>query len=518
MTVPAIAPANPQSLLNRQTRERTKDTLATVEVVDVLVIGGGVTGCGVALDAASRGLSVALVEAHDLAFGTSRWSSKMVHGGLRYLAKGDIGVAWESATERALISQYIAPHLVHPFVQVIPFQRGDDFATRAATRAGLQAGDVLRRASRLPTRYLPAPRMINPDVAFQLVPGLPQGRIESAMTGWDCRLEDDARFVTALARTAAAHGAHILTHARATELTQDGARVRDELDGSVLEIAARNVINATGVWAGTIDPDVAITASRGTHLVVRSERLGMPVGALTYPVPGHFGRFVFAIPQFNGLTYIGLTDEPAPGPIPDVPTAPEGDIDWILDVINLGLQRQLERADVVGTYAGLRPLVTSPDADLDAPTADVSRRHLVRGGAGRLITVTGGKLTTYRRMAQDAVDLVTDRTCVTPRLPVVGFGASSSDAPRRLRRRFGSESGALMRLADGDASLLAPLAAGAVPILGVEVLWSVLAEGAMTYEDVVERRLRISMVPSDEAAAREEIEQLIDRAAGRLPG
>lgn len=511
MTPPVIAPGESLSLLNASQRARALDSLADGPPVDLLVVGGGVTGCGVALDAASRGMSVALIEAHDLAFGTSRWSSKMVHGGLRYLAKGDIAVAWESAVERERISQHIAPHLVHPFVQVIPFTNSDSLPGRTITRSGMRAGDVLRRATGVSSGYLPAPRLVNPDIAHRLIPGLLPRAVDSAATAWDCRLEDDARFVVALARTAAAYGAQICTHTRALSVDASGAHARDELTGSEFQIRALNVINATGVWAGTVDKNVTVTASRGTHVVVRSQRLGMPTGALTLPVPDHFGRFVFAIPQFNGLTYIGLTDEPVPGDIPDVPVAPSTDVQWILDVINLGLANPLTEEDVVGTYAGLRPLVSDPNSTSDESTADISRRHLVTGQRGELITVTGGKLTTYRQMAQDAVDRISDVPCRTATLPLVGFGAGTPDGlPRRLTRRFGSEASILAGLNDSDPDLLKPLGDGTVRALRAEVLWASMAEGAITYADVAERRLRVSMAPADEEAVRAEIVELMD--------
>ncbi len=521
MTRSAIRPGDPMSMLNRNRRARDRDQLLSGAEVDVLVVGGGATGVGVALDAATRGLSVALIEAHDYAFGTSRWSSKMIHGGLRYLAKGDVGVAWESASERAVIGKTIAPYLVHPFAQLIPIFDSTESKDSVTTRLGMHAGDALRRASRLPSAALPRPTRISAREARALVPGLPTQGLAGADIGWDFQLEDDARFVLTIARTAAAYGALMLTATKAVQLDAHGADVVDQVDGREYRIQARNVINATGVWAGTLDAHVELTPSRGTHVIVRAERLGNPQASLTIPVPGSFGRFVFAIPQFNGLVYIGLTDVAADGPIPDVPQADPEEIDWILGVISLGLETPLTRSDVVGTYSGLRPLVKAVDthnesADGDdtteTNTADISRRHLITGGPGEVITITGGKLTTYRRMAQDAVDLITNRPCVTTTTPLVGVGPLPTDSgiPARLMRRFGSEAGLVASLAEHDAHLLEPVSTAATTdVLGVEIVWAQLAEGALTYDDIVSRRTRISLVPADEAALRPAVESLV---------
>lgn len=506
-----IRPGDPMSLLTAARRRRERDELANGHVVDVLVIGGGVTGVGVALDAASRGLDVALIEAHDYAFGTSRWSSKMVHGGLRYLATGKVGVAWESAVERAGISQHIAPHLVHPFAQLVPIFDSTTRKDLAITRAGLTAGDVLRRASRLPSSRLPGPSRINAARVRELVPAVETTGLKGAFVSWDFKLEDDARLVVSIARTAAAYGAKMITRARATSISADGAVVTDEVDGGQFEVRARNVINATGVWAGTLDPHVELTPSRGTHLVLPAAALGRPRASLTVPVPGHFGRFVFTIPQFDDLVYVGLTDVPAPGPIPDVPTPDAEEIDWILDVFNRSLSKAITRDDVIGTFAGLRPLAADPVSS--DSTADISRHHLITGGAGEVITVTGGKLTTYRRMAQDAVDKISDVECQTHRIALVGAGPPPVDPaiPHRLVRRFGSEASLIAGLADHDASLLQPLSPdNHSRVLGVEVLWAQQAEGALDIEDVVERRTRISLVPDDLAMVKETVSALLE--------
>lgn len=507
-----IRPAEPATLLTAQRRQRELDRLASGTRVDVLVVGGGVTGTGVALDAASRGLSVALIEAHDLAFGTSRWSSKLVHGGLRYLASGQVGVAWESAVERARIMSRIAPHLAHPMAQLIPIMDDTTLLERRLAASGFRAGDVLRRATGLGNHLLPAPRRLSAAEAARLVPALAGPRLRGGLLGWDGQLEDDARLVVALARTAAAYGAMILPRCRAERIHPDGAAVTDQLSGDTVEIRARDVINATGVWAGDLDHRVHLQPSLGSHVVLRAETLGSPTAALTVGVPGHVGRFVFALPQPNGLVYVGLTDEVLEGPIPDRPTAPEADIEWILGILSRPLGRRLTSADAVGSYAGVRPLVAASGA-----SSDISRRHIVIGKPGEVITVTGGKLTTYRRMAQDAVDRISSAPCRTASLPLVGAGhtAAISGLPSRLVRRFGTEATAVAALAHRRPELLTPLASvdgRAVDVVGVELLWGIQAEGALRLEDLLERRTRVSLVPEDLAAVKPAAQAVVGAA------
>lgn len=516
---PTLAPGDPMTLLTAERRLRERQSLIDGEVVDVLVVGGGVTGAGVALDAATRGLSVALIEGHDLAFGTSRWSSKMVHGGLRYLAKGDVGVAWESAVERAHIGKVIAPHLVHPFCQLIPIFDDSDKKDRLAGFAGWRAGDVLRRASGLSGKVLPPPRRISAAKAIGLVPDIKRDGLKCAYIGYDFQLEDDARLVLAIARTAAAYGAKILTRTKAVQLHPQGASVQDTVDGATYDIRARNVINATGVWADQLDSRIELSPSRGTHLVLRSETLGHPSAALTVGVPGHFGRYVFAIPQFDKLVYVALTDVPAAKPIPDIPTPDPDEIQWILDVLNTGLGRNLTKSDVVGTFSGLRPLVGSPEQTGES-TADVSRKHLVKGNRGEVITVVGGKLTTYRQMAEDAVDRITDRECQTTKVPLIGAGPAAPDPsiPARLLRRFGTEARLVAELANDNPDLLEPLAPDtAFDLRGVEVLWSRQAELVLGTDDFTSRRTRLSLIPEDEAKLLPQINHLLQPTARQSP-
>ncbi|MCW2681564.1 MAG: dependent oxidoreductase, partial [Frankiales bacterium] len=310
-------------------RDRDLEVLAGT-TVDVLVVGGGVTGCGTALDAASRGLSVALVEKSDLAHGTSRWSSKLVHGGLRYLASGDVGLALESARERGTLMTTTAPHLVRPLPMVVPL--GDDISPRDGLLfdAGHRVGDVLRKVARTPRGVLPGPRRISATEALRLLPKVKRSGLRGALLGWDGQLEDDARLVVALARTAASYGARVVTYATALQADGTGATVRDERTGETVRIRARAVVNATGAWADGLAPETRLRPSKGVHVVLSAARLGHPAASMTVPVPGQPNRYVFALPHPDGIVHVGLTDDPLDGPVPDVPRADESEIAFLL--------------------------------------------------------------------------------------------------------------------------------------------------------------------------------------------
>jgi glycerol-3-phosphate dehydrogenase len=480
--------------LTRERRARELDALTSLRI-DLLVVGGGVTGCGVALDAASRGLSVALVEKSDLAHGTSRWSSKLVHGGLRYLATGDVGLAYESARERDVLLRRTAPHLVRPLPMVLPLGADTGRRDGLLVDAAHHTGDLLRLLAGTPRDALPRPRRLGVTETARLVPAVRRTGLRGGLLNWDGQLEDDARLVLALARTAASYGARILT--RVTALDAGGA-VRDELTGATLQLRPRAVVNATGVWAAGLSPATWLRPSKGVHIVLPAAVLGHPTAALTVAVPGESNRYVFALPHPDGIVHVGLTDDPLDGPLPDVPTATEAEIGFLLDTLSGGLERPLTRSDVVGSFAGMRPLL----AGVEGRTADLSRRHAVVQETDGLWTVLGGKLTTYRRMAQDTVDRLTDLPCRTRTLPLVGaVGAAAPGVPARLVRRYGSEAGDVAALAAGDPSLLRPVAPG-VPVLGVELAWGVVAEGALTAADLLERRTRVSFVDSWHEACR----------------
>jgi len=476
--------STPSSALN-VARRRTDLTLAADERTDVLVIGGGITGAGVALDAASRGLSVTLIEAEDLAFGTSRFSSKLVHGGLRYLATGDVATAKESARERHLLMTTIAPHLIRPLGQLLPFSRGVTLRQRVAGAAGMGLGDLLRMRARTPRAVLPAPRFVSARVAARLAPALDSRGLRGGMLSYDGQLVDDARLVATVARTAAARGARILTRVRAVALRGDGATAEDVLTGERFEIAARSVINATGVWAGSLDEAIRVRPSRGTHIVLDAADLGSPTAALTIPHEGSISRYVFALPQAHGRVIVGLTDEDAPGAVPRVaqPTGPE--IEFLLRSLNRVITTPIRRDQVRGAFAGLRPLV---DSGSDA-TADVSRRHLVAVSDAGFVTVLGGKLTTYRRMAEDAVDLAS---------VVHGLQA----APSRT---------AALRLVGRDVPTTTEVLDDATGLTRAEVEFAVRVEGAVTAEDVLDRRTRVGLVDADRDRCLPAVEAVVAR-------
>jgi glycerol-3-phosphate dehydrogenase len=484
--------------LNAARRSAEVEALAAGEPVDVVVVGGGITGAGVALDAASRGLSVALLERRDLAHGTSRWSSKLVHGGLRYLAHGDVGLAWECAVERAALMRTIAPHLVRPLPHLIPLDAAMGHGAATVTLAGLWAGDALRGAAGTSRRALPRARRVSALEARRLAPALREPGLRGALLSWDGQLEDDARLVVAVARTAASHGARILTYSEVTGVRAGGVDAVDGLTGASFAVRGRHVVLAAGVWSGALTSAVSLRPSRGSHVLVGAERIGNPRATVNVPVPGERGRWVFAVPRPDGLVAIGLTDVPAPGPVDD-PRPDPAEEAGLLARASAALEVPLTADDIAGRYAGLRPLALAGEAGSIGATADLSRRHVVaedpETGA---VAIVGGKLTTYRRMAQDVVDRLTDRPCRTRRLPLVG--AAPRDrlravaAPERLVRRYGTEASAVVALADGRPELLEPVAPG-VPVCGAELLWAARHELALTREDLADRRTRAGLVP-----------------------
>jgi glycerol-3-phosphate dehydrogenase len=410
----------------------------------------------------------------------------------------------------------IAPHLITAMPQLTPsFGRLPQPET-GVLELGVRIGDAMRAAAGTSHRRLPRMRRIGAEEARQWVPALTGARLRGGILSWDGRLEDDARLVVALARTAAAHGAQILTYAEATRITGDGATARDALTGERFEIRARQVINATGVWAGTLVDGVELRPSKGSHLLVPAGRLGYPRALLHVAIPGHFGRFVFAGPRPDGLVLVGLTDDPHDSTVPeDAPQVTPDEEAFLLETVSRAFDRELTSDDVVGRYAGLRPLIDGGDG----ATADVSREHaVIEDAATGAVTVVGGKLTTYRQMAQDAVDAIAARAgvragpCVTATLPLVGaqpYGTPPAGGlPPRLVRRFGSEAADIAALASDRPELLEPVAPG-VPILGVELLAAVEREGALTAADVLEIRTRAALVPAWLEAAATALERIV---------
>jgi glycerol-3-phosphate dehydrogenase len=496
------APMN--TALNAARRTADLAALAAKGSVDVVVIGGGITGAGIALDAASRGLSVVLVEKHDLAFGTSRWSSKLVHGGLRYLASGNIGIARRSAAERGILMSRNAPHLVKAMPQLVPLLPSMSRGQRALVRVGFGAGDMLRVLAGTKSSVLPRPRRISAQDAIAMAPTIRRDGLDGALLAYDGQLIDDARLVVAVARTAAQHGATILTRVAAAQATGSSVRLTDTLTGENLDLKARAVINATGVWAAEVDPSIRLRPSRGTHLVFDAALFGNPTAALTIPIPGETNRFVFAMPEQLGRIYLGLTDEESPGPIPDVPEPTPEEVTFLLDTVNTALQTALSTADVTGAYAGLRPLIDAGEGR----TSDLSRDHAVLESESGMFSIVGGKLTEYRHMAQDVLDRaiagrgLSAGPCRTTNLPLVG-AASNSPAPQRspaalpdsLVARYGAESLAVVAAAR-CARPLDPVAEG-IDVTRAEFEFAVTHEGAMDAGDILDRRTRIGLVAAD---------------------
>jgi glycerol-3-phosphate dehydrogenase len=479
--------------------------------LQVLVVGGGVVGAGVALDAATRGLSVGLVEARDFASGTSSRSSKLIHGGLRYLEQLNFGLVREALTERALLMQRIAPHLIRPVSFLFPFNHYG--WERAYVGVGVGMYDALGVA-RGQVRGLPLHRQLTRRQALRLAPALRRSALTGALVYWDAQV-DDARYVVDLLRTAAGFGAVVASRTQVTGLMREGERVTgvravDLETGDELDIRAQQVVNATGVWTDEIQAMVGgrgsinVRASKGVHLVVPRDRIQSSTGIiLRTPV-----SVLFVIP-WGRHWIIGTTDTDW-ALSKDHPAASRTDIDYVLDQVNRVLAVPLSRDDVEGVYAGLRPLLAG-ESDT---TSKLSREHTVAHPVPGLVMIAGGKYTTYRLMARDAVDAVAHgldgkvAPSCTDQIPLAGadgFQAlwNSRQAIARssglhvariehLLRRYGSLTGELLEMIAADPGLARPLA-GAEDYLRVEAVYAVTHEGARHLEDVMTRRTHISI-------------------------
>ena len=484
---------------------------------DVLVIGGGITGCGVALDAASRGLRTALVERDDFASGTSSKSSKMIHGGLRYLQNGDVRLVYEALRERQRLLRN-APHLVKVLPFLIPMFGTDGVIHPKLARAlgsAMWMYDLTggARIGRLHKR-------ISAEETLAHMPTLPPDRVAASYLYYDAQA-DDARLTVTVARTAAEqHGAVVVNHAPVVDLVRAGDRVRGavvEADGRRIEVDARSVVNATGVWADEVrtmdegtDPD-SIRPARGIHLTVPWSLVRNDI-AVVAPVPKD-KRSVFVVPwpAVDGadpeFTYIGTTDTDHDGPLDDPQCTPD-DVDYLLRAINHSTTTDIRAEHVLGTWAGLRPLVKAAAA---GRTADLSRNHAVAVAPSGMVTVTGGKLTTYREMAADTVDVVAEqldlprsrRRCRTARLRLLGADGYEPDASGtagHLHQRYGGEARVLQAMIERDPSLGQPIAAG-LPYMRAEAVYAARYEMATTLDDVLARRTRALLLGRDAAAA-----------------
>src|SRR6516162_7595723 len=486
---------------------------------DVLVIGGGVTGAGAALDAASRGLRVALVEARDLASGTSSRSSKLVHGGLRYLEQFDFKLVYEALRERDLLVSKLAPHLVKPVSFLYPLYK------KVVERPYVGAGLVLYDSMEGTRRPVPRHRHLSARGALKRAPALSPDRLAGAMVYYDAQV-DDARHTLTVARTAAAHGAIVLTRASATSLLRSadgsrvtGARVRDEETGRSFDITASRVVVCAGVWTdlvhslGGVQASYEVRMSKGVHLVVPRAAISAETGMIVRTEKS----VLFFIP-WGERWIVGTTDTDWSGDRAE-PTATGEDVGYILAAANRVLATPLTRADVIGVYAGLRPLVA---AAADRPTTKLSREHVVDVPLPGLVSIAGGKFTTYRLMARDVVDAAMADfprpvpESVTGQLPLLGadgLPAVRAAAQRlaedygvslvtveHLLGRYGSAVGEVLDLVRAEKSLGRPLLDG-YPYLRAEVAYAVTHEGALHIEDVLARRIRLLIESPDAGVA-----------------
>ena len=480
------------------------------EEFDVVVIGGGITGAGVALDAVTRGLSVCLVERDDFASGTSSKSSKLIHGGLRYLQQGDVRLVYQALRERKRLCKN-APHLVSVLPFMIPILTKNGVVSKKIARAlgsamwmyditgGWRIGKIHRRLSA--------------KKAFKHLPTMPREKLASAYLYFDAQA-DDARLVLALLHSSAKRGAAIankcaVTGVNSSSKTSHTVSVTDTLTGNKITIRARSIVNATGVWADDIreldekvHPDT-IRPAKGVHLTVPWDKVRNDI-AVVIPVPRD-KRSLFVVPWIpNGdgtfrYTYIGTTDTDYTGPVND-PQCTKDDIDYVLAALNASVTTTITTEDVTGVWSGLRPLVKS-DAATSGRTADLSRRHKVVASTNGIVTVTGGKLTTYREMAQDAVDeicqlLKVKKSSKTKTLSIHGarnIRRAITPQDEHLQTRYGSQATELEKMIEQDASLGQVLIPG-LPYLRCEAVYAVTHEMATSVDDVLTRRTRARLL------------------------
>ncbi|KOG89673.1 glycerol-3-phosphate dehydrogenase/oxidase [Streptomyces varsoviensis] len=483
--------------------------------LDVLVVGGGVVGAGTALDAATRGLATGLVEARDWAAGTSSRSSKLIHGGLRYLEMLDFALVREALKERGLLLERIAPHLVRPVPFLYPLQH------KAWERFYAGSGVALYDAMSISSghgRGLPTHRHLTRKHALRVAPCLKKDALVGALQYYDAQM-DDARYVATIVRTAAAYGADVANRARVVGFLREGervvgARVHDLEQGGEFEIRARQVVNATGVWTDDTQGLIAergqfhVRASKGIHLVVPKDRIHSTTGLILRTEKS----VLFVIP-WGRHWIVGTTDTDW-----DLdkahPAASSADIDYLLEHVNSVLSTPLTRDDVQGVYAGLRPLLAG---ESDA-TSKLSREHTVAHPVPGLVVVAGGKYTTYRVMAKDAVDEAVHgldqkvADCVTEDVPLMGaegykalWNTRARIAQRtglhvarveHLLNRYGSMIDEVLELITADPTLGEPLAA-ADDYLRAEVVYAASHEGARHLDDVLTRRTRVSIETFD---------------------
>ncbi len=515
--------------------ERLRRSTEPGNELDVLVIGGGITGVGIALDAASRGLTTAVVEAQDWAAGTSSRSSKLVHGGLRYLQMLDFKLVMEALSERDLLLTELAPHLVRPIPFLYPLRHR--VWERAFVGAGIMLYDILA-SLRGGRRALPWHRHLSRGAVARVFPGLAPKAAVGAIEYWDANV-DDARFVVTVLRTAKEHGAFAASRTQVVEITKnadgvvDGAVVEVLATGEKIPVRARSVISSTGVWteksqalAGT-DGGLRVLASKGIHIVVDRERIAGEVGLILQTPTS----VLFVIP-WSRYWVIGTTDTPWTEELTH-PIATAADIDYVIAQANAVLERPIDRADVVGTWAGLRPLL-QPGTMAGTASAKVSREHTVASPTPGLTVIAGGKFTTYRIMAKDAVDFALGAAArttpsVTRSLPLTGAaGLAGAAAELRearadlgwsealvdhLLHRYGANVADILALARSNPELALALP-HAPAYLAAEIVYAVTHEGALHLDDIMMRRTRMVYEYANEASAA--LEEVVSIAAPLL--
>lgn len=506
MSDPIPGPGNGQTLLNRAQRETAWNRLGA-EQFDVIVIGGGVVGAGAALDAATRGLKVALVEARDFASGTSSRSSKMFHGGLRYLEQLEFGLVREALYERELSLTTLAPHLVKPLPFLFPLTKR--IWERPYIAAGIFLYDQLGGA-----KSVPAQKHLLKAGALRLAPGLKRSSLVGAIRYYDT-VVDDARHTMTVARTAAHYGAVVRTSTQVVALLREGdrvtgVRVRDSETGAVTEVCGHVVVNATGVWTDEIQAlskqrgRFRVRASKGVHIVVPRDRIVSEVAIILRTEKS----VLFVIP-WGTHWIIGTTDTDWNLDLAH-PAATKADIDYILGHVNKVLATPLNHDDIDGVYAGLRPLLAGESEE----TSKLSREHAVAVPAPGLVAIAGGKYTTYRVMGEDAIDAASEfvptrvAPSITEKVPLLGadgyfalinqtehVGQHYGLHPYRVRHlldRYGSLIGEVLDMAADRPELLEPITEAPV-YLKVEAWYAAAAEGALHLEDILARRMRISI-------------------------
>lgn len=495
------------SQLDPKQRGEALKSLAT-DTFDVLVIGGGVTGVGAALDAASRGLKVALVEASDLASGTSSRSSKLIHGGLRYLEQYDFKLVREALHERELMVSSLAPHLVKPLAFLYPLH--EKVRERTYVGAGLALYDALRGFQ----RALPGHKHISQKKIAEIAPSLRPDIVTGAVKYFDAQV-DDARHTMMIARTAARHGAVIATGVKVESLVKEGKRVlgvkaRDVESGKLITIKATATVMCAGIWSDELHESFGlkagynVTMSKGVHIVLPKNAIKSKEGIILKTAVS----VLFLIPWADKWI-VGTTDTPYTGDRRN-PLAERADVEYIINEANKVLKPKLKIEDVIGVYAGLRPLVANKK---DSETTKLSREHTVDRSAPGFVSIAGGKYTTYRVMGKDVIDLagvelrriVADS--VTEKLPIVGadgYVALTQQAERiseesglsaasviHLLNRYGSLISELLEIIKNDPKLAKPLTKD-LPYLKAEIFYAASHEGARSVDDVISRRTRLA--------------------------